>query len=279
MSFKSIVTFIHDLERDEDALRTAAAVTAAEDGHLTAMCLGIDRTNPGAYYAGAQAIALEQTLAIAQQDASRVERGVEQILAGSGIRYATLAITTQVGALSSVVGDGAHLQDLVVLPRPYGEGRGLEHVMCVEAALFRTRVPLLIVPDGHRGAVAPERVVVAWNESPEALAAIRGALPFLKAAQQVNIAIIDPPTHGANRSDPGGALAEMLARQDVHCDVSVLARTMPRVSDVMMRHLEDQSADMLVMGAYGHTRLREAILGGATRNMLEMSGLPVLMAH
>lgn len=279
MSFKSIVTFVHDLNRNENALRTAAAVTAAEDGHLTAFCVGIDRTNPGAYYAGAQAIALEQTLALAQQDAVRIERGVEQILSAAGVRYAALPITTQIGALSSVVGDGALLQDLVVLPRPYGEGCALEHVMCVEAALFRTRVPLLIVPDQIDGPVAPQNIVIAWNESPEALSAVRGALPYLKAAEKVNIAIIDPPAHGATRSDPGGALAEVLARHGVNCDVSVLARTMPRISDVLRRHLEDRDADMLVMGAYGHTRLREAILGGATRHMLELCELPVLMAH
>lgn len=279
MSFKSVVTFVHDTTRDRHAIDTAAAVTAADDGHLTAVCLGLDRTNPGAYYAGAQAIALEQTLAIAQREAVQTEREVQGILNASGVHFTTLPITTQIGALGPVVGDSALLQDLVVLPRPYCEGREIESVMTVEAALFRTRVPLLIVPDGHSGPIAPKRVVVGWNESHEALAAIRGAMPILQAADRVDLAVIDPPRHGATRSDPGGALAEVLARNGVRCDVSVLARTMPRISDVLIRHIEDRNADMLVMGAYGHTRLREAILGGATRHMLELSEVPVLMAH
>jgi nucleotide-binding universal stress UspA family protein len=59
----------------------------------------------------------------------------------------------------------------------------------------------------------------------------------------------------------------------------VIAKTLPRVSDVLGRHLRDQDADMLVMGAYGHSRLREAILGGATRNMLQIAEVPVFMAH
>ena len=120
---------------------------------------------------------------------------------------------------------------------------------------------------------------MAWNESRESLAAIRAALPFLTAAKLVRICVIDPPEHGPERSDPGGMLSQMLARHGVHCEIDVLSKTLPRVSDVLSRHVVDTDAQMLVMGAYGHSRFREAILGGATRNMLEKAPVPVLMAH
>ena len=123
------------------------------------------------------------------------------------------------------------------------------------------------------------RVIVAWNGSSEALSAVRAALPALIAAESVNIVVIDPPQHGPDRSDPGGALAQMLVRHGVNTEISILAKTMPRVSDLLLRHARDMDADMLVMGAYGHSRFREAILGGATRNMLENAKIPVLMAH
>jgi nucleotide-binding universal stress UspA family protein len=122
-------------------------------------------------------------------------------------------------------------------------------------------------------------VVIAWNRSNEAMAAIRAALPLLKAAETVSLAVIDPPSHGAERSDPGGMLCQMLARHGVHVDVAVLAKTMPRVTDVLNRHITDQAADLLVMGAYGHSRLREALFGGATREMLQLCPIPMLMAH
>ena len=279
MPFKSIVTFVHDFERDKDALLTAAAVADANIAHLTAICLGIDRTNPGAYYAGANAIALQESLKMAQADATEAERAVDTALDIWEFPSETMAITAQIGAIAPVIGDRAVLADLVVLPKPYGEGRGVEDVVITEAALFRTRVPLLVVPEGHQKNVAPKRVVIAWNESQEALAAVRGAMDFLTSAESVDIAIIDPPQHGADRSDPGGALAEMLSRHGVRGDVSVLAKTMPRISDVIDRHCADKNAEMLVMGAYGHSRFREAILGGATRNMLELARIPVLMAH
>jgi nucleotide-binding universal stress UspA family protein len=102
-------------------------------------------------------------------------------------------------------------------------------------------------------------------------------LPVLARASQVEIVVVDPPRHGPDRSDPGGRLAQMLARHGIRADIRILARTMPQISDVLARQVEDSGADLLVMGAYGHSRLREAILGGATRNTLEKSKVPVLM--
>ena len=109
--------------------------------------------------------------------------------------------------------------------------------------------------------------------------AVRAAMPFLQAADSVRVVVIDPPTHGPNRSDPGGLLSQFLSRHGVRVEIDVLSKTLPRVSDVLMRHVKDTEADMVVMGAYGHSRFREAILGGATRNMLEQADIPVLMAH
>jgi len=121
--------------------------------------------------------------------------------------------------------------------------------------------------------------VLAWNQSREALVAARRAMPFLKRAEMVQIVVIDPPAHGPERSDPGGQLCQLLVRHGVRAEVSVLARTLPRISEVLARHARDVNADMLVMGAYGHSRFREAIMGGATRDMLENAQVPVFLAH
>ena len=107
----------------------------------------------------------------------------------------------------------------------------------------------------------------------------RAALPILKNADLVRVVVVDPPSHGPNRSDPGGMLSQFLSRHGVRVEIDVLSKTLPRVSDVIMRHAKDANCDMVVMGAYGHSRFREAILGGATRNMLEQAEIPVFMAH
>jgi nucleotide-binding universal stress UspA family protein len=278
MDYKTIVTVVRDFETERSALEAAAAMAEARGGHLTVVCLGIDRTQPGAYYAGANAIALQQTLAEAQADATGIETKVRDMFKNRP-RCEVLAVTAQIGAVGTLVADFTRFADLTVLRKPYGEKRSVEDVAIVEGALFGYRTPVLVLPPAVDAAIAPSSVVIAWNESLEALTAVRAAMPFLAKAAKVNIAIIDPPKHSADRSDPGGNIAELLARHGVRSDISILAKTMPRVSDVLVRHARDVEAELIVMGGYGHSRFREAILGGATRNMLEIAEVPVLMAH
>jgi nucleotide-binding universal stress UspA family protein len=279
MDYKTIVTFVRDFDVERDALNTAAAMADARGGHLVVVCLGIDRTQPGAYYAGANAIALQHTLAEAQSDARAVEAKVRERMGQSSATTEILSVTAQIGAVGSLVADFTRFADLSVVLRPYGDNRSVEDVAIVEGALFGSRTPVLVLPPGVETAVAPQSAVIAWNESLESLTAVRAALPMLAKCKTVNIAIIDPPKHSSDRSDPGGSLAEMLARHGIRSDISILAKTMPRISDVLCRHVRDSGADVLVMGGYGHSRFREAILGGATRNMLELAEVPVLMAH
>mgnify|MGYP001453162662 CR=1 FL=1 len=279
MAYKSILTIVTDIDAAKVQIDTAVALARREDAHLEVLCLGVDRTQTGYYYAGATAFIQQETVERAQEDAKKVESWVATRLGAEDIRWASETVVSQLCAIAAVVGLRARFSDLVVLGQPYGNGRGQELEAIVEAAMFEGQVPVLVVPDGFTGEISGRRIVAAWNQSNEAMSAIRKALPLLKAADLVDITIIDPPAHGPERSDPGGQLSQLLARHGVHAEVSVLAKTMPRVSDVITRHVGDTDADMVVMGAYGHSRFREAILGGATRNMLEKATVPVLMAH
>ena len=279
MSYKSILTIVTDPAASEVQLETAIAMARREDAHLDVLCLGVDRTQTGYYYAGASAYVHQETIERAQAEAAAAELQVRNLLDAQDIRWAVEGVVAQMGAISTIVGLRARFADLVVQARPYGKSRTQDAETVVEAAMFDGHAPVLIVPDQDSPLPAPRRVIVAWNQSTEALTAIRRALPILKAADLVDITSIDPPAHGPERSDPGGQLSQMLARHGVHAEVSVLAKTMPRVSDVINRHVRDTSTNMVVMGAYGHSRFREAILGGATRYMLEMAEVPVFMAH
>jgi len=279
MSYKTLVTVVRHPDHDSAHLEAAIALAKAEDAHLHVVALGIERVPPEAFYGGTASIAVQGTLTNAIEDADAAEKAVAERLNRSDATADVQRVVAQIGAISQVVARLASLSDLVILPQPYGENRHAEDVAILEAALFSTRTPVLVLPAGVQDAPAARKIVIAWNQSAEALAATRAALPMLKAADMVDILVIDPPKHSSGLADPGAQLAEMLARHDVVVDVSVVAQTMPAVSDVIDRHVSDQGADMVVMGAYGHSRLMEAILGGATRNMLEKSRVPVLMAH
>ena len=258
-----------------------AAVTLARShsAHLETLALGIDQTQVGYFYAGASAIIYQETIERAQAEAEQVEAALRNRLGREDILWSSDRAVAQLGGIAGLVAQRARFADLVVLPRPYGAGRGPAEEAILEAALFDGQAPVLVLPDGLADPPKAERILIAWNQAPEALVAVRRALPLLKQARQVEITIIDPPAHGVERSDPGGMLSQFLSRHGVRADVTVLARTLPSIVDVLNRHALDMQSDLVVMGAYGHSRFREAILGGATRDMLEESKVPVFMAH
>jgi len=279
MAYRTITTVLTDPDLNASALKAAMEMASREQAHLDVLCLGLDRTQPGFYYAGANAMVVQDNLTQAREDSERLEAYARDMLKGVDFNWSATGISAQMVALTGLIAHRTRFSDLVVLPRPYGTGRGHDCEAITEAAMFDGDVPVLIQPDGVGLPEHINTVLVAWNESTEAMRAVRAALPLLQKAETVNIAIVDPPQHGPERSDPGGALSQMLSRHGVRPEVSVLSKTMPRVCDVLTRHANDIGTDLIVMGAYGHSRFRESILGGATRNMLELAEVPVLMAH
>ena len=279
MAYKSLLTVLTDIDLAEAPIAQGISLAEANNGHLDVLSLGVDRSQTGYYYAGANAMVLQETLTRAHEEADAIEKFAESRLEASGVRWGTETGVAQIADLGRHVAQRARFADLVILPKPYGEGHGAELEPTIEAALFEGQTPVLVVPDGATPLAEAKKVSVAWNESAEALVAIRAALPILKAADLVRVVVVDPPTHGPNRSDPGGMLSQFLSRHGIKVEIDVLSKTLPRVSDIIMRHAKDTDCDMVVMGAYGHSRFREAILGGATRNMLEQAEIPVFMAH
>ncbi len=279
MSYNTIFTALTDEALASPLLGHATALAKAGEAHLEVLCLGVDRSQTGYYYAGANALVIQEVLEKAQQDAETLAKNVKAELEKTDILWSCDDGMAQLPDIGRHAGNRARFSDLAVLPTPYGKDRGPEQEALVESVLFEANVPLIIVPEKSPPKTSFDTVVIGWNESDEALTAVRAALPLLRQARKVHVVVVDPPRHGPNRSDPGGLLSVWLARHGVHAEIDVLAKTMPRVSDVLMRHADDVSADLVVMGAYGHSRFREAILGGATRYMLEQSKLPVFMAH
>ncbi|AHM03074.1 Universal stress protein family protein [Roseibacterium elongatum DSM 19469] len=279
MAYKSILTVLTDDKDVAPVLDAVAPFAAAAEAHLDVLCLGIDRTQTGYYFAGATTLMHDETLAQAQAEATRIEQAARTHLAQSDISWGVEALVAQSASVTPVVARRARFADLVMLPKPYGADLPSDAPVMVESAMFQGNAPVIVLADEKPVSLTPRKIVVAWNESNEAMTAIRRAMPMLVGADLVNICIIAPERHGSETTDPGAELSRMLSRHGVTCEVSLLPQTLPRVSEVLKRHIADQDADLLVMGAYGHSRFREAILGGATRNMLEHCTVPVLMAH
>jgi nucleotide-binding universal stress UspA family protein len=140
--------------------------------------------------------------------------------------------------------------------------------------------PVLVVPYAGRFENVGRRVVVGWSATREAARAVNDAMPLLMAADVVNVLTIDaheaPRGHGAL---PGADISLHLARHGVKATIEQTVSGDLSVGDTLLSRAADLGADLLVMGAYGHSRLRELLLGGATRTLLRSMTLPVLMSH
>ena len=279
MGYKSIQTVVTQ-GGTMAHLDAAAALARREDAHLDVFCLGVDHTQTGYYFAGASAYVFQEAIDRAMATAEKLETEVRSRLDGEDIRWSVESAVAQMGGVSALVGMRARYADIAVLARPYGAAAPADGEAVVESALFEGSIPVIVLPEAP---VAVDglgrRILVAWNQSDEAMAAVRKALPLLKTAEHVEITVIDPSPHGPEGSDPGGALCQMLTRHGVKAEIAVLARTLPTVSEVLNRRATETGADLIVMGAYGKSRFREAIMGGATRNMLAGATVPVLMAR
>ncbi len=279
MGYKTILTVITQAGQTAQ-LEAAVALARREDAHLEVFAVGVDHTQTGYYYAGASAYVFQEAIDRAMAAAEALETEVRAELAPEDIRWSVESAVAQMGGVSTLIAMRARFADLVVLMKPYGPKAAPDAEAVLEASLFEGGAPVLVLP---QGSVAVEglgkRILVAWNQSDEALHAIRRALPVLKAAEAVEIAVVDPSPYSPEGSDPGGKLCQMLTRHGVKAEIAVLAKTLPTVTEVLTRRAAETGADMLVMGAYSKSRLREAIMGGATRHMLERANLPVLMAR
>jgi nucleotide-binding universal stress UspA family protein len=282
MAYKSILTVVNTSTPDRNQIETAIGLARREDAHLDVLCLGLDRSQAAYSYVGAAALppVIQQVEVDRLRDTVKAaETTIREKLESEDIRWAIDSGISPIGLIGQEVYRLARFADLVVLPKPYGDKGQSDYETIVEAALFDGRAPVLLLPHDKLHPIDPKRIVIAWNQGDESMAAIRAALPMLRAAAEVSIAIVAPSSHSLERSDPGGLLSQYLARQGVHCTVSVLAKTLPHVSEVLCRHVQDFDAGMIVMGAYGHSRFREAILGGTTREMFEIAEVPVFTAH
>lgn len=278
--FRTLSFIVTDASRDGPALAAAAAIALREEAHLDVFCLGIEPVPLEAISIDAPPVTMEWGLAEAAERAEALASWVRSTLPAE-LRASAEALTVPALGLSSTVARLTRFSDLVVMRRPYGPEAGSLAPILFEGLLLGTVSPLLILPDDDRTDWRRPlgRICLAWNDSDEALRAAHMTLPWLKAARALDIVAIDPPAHGADQADPSETLALWLARHGVHPEVTLLPRTEPSVADLLTHFCLQRGCDALVMGAYGHSRLREALLGGTTREMLGAVPLPLIMAH
>lgn len=258
-------------------LETAIGVAGVSGAHVACLyALSVYPTPSHAAEAGALFVEARER---AQTEMLRAARtGYDECLRRTGFDKAEWR-TSEANALDAVALH-ARYADLVVVGQknpewPSGVGKDFERNLPLAAGR-----PVLVVPYAFERRPVGRRVLVAWNASREAARAVSDALPLLKRASHVHVIAFRPEKSGAaHGEEPGADIALYLARHGVKVTVSRHDAPDVDVGNQLLSRAFDLSADLIVMGAWGHSRLRELVLGGVTRTLLDSMTVPVLMAH
>ncbi len=278
MTFKSLFTVWDGAEESRVAFDLAVRLTRESDGHLDILCIASDNA-PDAFYGTDMALEVLKDIANeAREEAEQLKASAREMAEREPIAYSLRAMPVRHDDVARIVGREGRFHDLIVLPRPYGRENEAMPEHALDGALFDTLAPVLVCPPKVAD-VLGQRIMVAWNGDMEALRAIRAALPLLKEAKSVEVVTVDSHRKFDSRADSCLALMTMLTRHGVNAVLSPVPRLSDRISKTLRQKALDCGADMIVMGAYGHSRFRERLLGGATREMLQDSELPILMTH
>ncbi|MEC9402486.1 MAG: universal stress protein, partial [Pseudomonadota bacterium] len=168
--------------------------------------------------------------------------------------------------------------DLVVIGQANPDKPEPMRELLIETVLFESGVPVLLVPYIGSKSFQPKNVLVGWDGSSTATRAIHAALPVLEKAEKITVLVVEKKATKAT-GQPGADVANYLARHNMDVTIEVVTNPQAGIADTVLNHVSDNSNDLVVMGGYGHSRMREFLFGGATREILEAMTVPVLMAH
>jgi nucleotide-binding universal stress UspA family protein len=222
--------------------------------------------------AGADFIARERAANKKQADSS-IDR-LRRAASSSGVIAHGRAVDATVAEASRLLGETARNFDIVVMGQ--GNREHWEPEILIEGALFGSGRPTLIVPYIQRDPMTLRHVTVCWDESRAAARAIGDAMPLLKRADGVDLLSV---SLGQEHDTNSKSMKEHLARHGVIATLCQTPATKHGEVAAILNHVSDTGSDLIVMGGYGHTRLREFILGGVTRGVLGSMTAPVLMSH
>ncbi|PKA45500.1 universal stress protein [Rhizobium sullae] len=275
MDVRSILLVIAPTASKID-VQNALTLAAVANDHLAVLVAAIaDPPTVGDYPVGEIWLdKREQDLASVESEVVRCKEQCE--LAGLSFEvdsiyperaWADAAIAAHALCFDLVLIGSSALRDPELKPRLIG------------GVLFDAGQPAMLLPD-HPSTLCPRKVLLAWDGSVPAGRAVRAGHDILVAAEEVHVVLVDQPRSRFEGGDePGAGMANYLARHGINVVVDRIASCGCPISDVLVRHAREIGADLIVMGAYGHSRLRERILGGVTRATIDQLKLPALMAH
>lgn len=280
MTYKTILAVLDNVRNEPQVSAFAAALAARSAGHVVGLHIEALATIPLVAPMEIPDPATIQGIQDAAHDETRqLEASFRQRFTRDGISHEWRNFVSSVGYGCAAAIDSARNADIVITaqknPADYGDGNAE-----AENFLFESGRPVLVIPYVLKEPAPFRKVLVAWNGSREATRAVFDALPFLKEAESVEIFSVDPPeTPAQTPQTAGAALAQTLSRHGVN--VSIYSQETAGISAhaAIENRLSDNSIDLLVMGAYGRSRMWEMLFGGVTRTLLDSMTAVTLLSR
>lgn len=204
-----------------------------------------------------------------------LEARLKQRCEAIGVNFKTTGVPVNWPAGASTLIAFGRTSDLCVLGLPRSAP---EQVMEAEAWLFGTGRPCLLHPDTRDAPLSLDSIAIAWDTSRSAARAVGDALPLMKHAKSIQI-LVGRGEKELPAANPAASLVSYLAAHDIRAEVDEFDVARRKIGDALLERAEKHCTDLLVMGAFGHSRLQEFVLGGATRGMLDASPVPLFMSH
>ena len=254
----------------------AISVATAMDAHLTGAAFAYEPVIPGTILDGVTASIIETCRADNKRAAKNAQAKFDEAARRAGISAESHLFETILASAADAFGRMARGYDLSIVGQAQ-PGKDLPEELIIESVLFGSGRPILIVPYIQSTGLKLDRVMVCWDGSRNAARAIADAMPLLERAGAIDVVTVDSQER---RNELVGAdIAQHLARHGLKVDSKPIVAPGMDVASTILSYATDSSTDLIVMGGYGHSRLREFVLGGATRGMLGAMTVPTLMAH
>ncbi|MGE0005464.1 MAG: universal stress protein [Parvibaculaceae bacterium] len=279
MSYRTILVSLNDLQRNHILLESAAGLARDLDAHLQGSYVIPAVEIYGGV--GFEPVVFEGNRQLFTEAEEAVRLAFDNTRESFGIR-GDIAVTDSASPdISNHVIDRARFADIVIVNQPPEEsnltvaGRSF-----VERILLSTGRPTLVLPRRGRTSLAADLVVLGWSGTRESARAAFDSVPLLKRAKKVEIVWVDPEkSYPHPGSMPGGELATTLSRHGVNAEIRPVSTGGTEAGEALLNVVADNAAELLVMGAYGHSRISQMILGGATKSVLAGMKCPVLFSH
>lgn len=247
--------------------------------HIDAVAVGYESAGMPLAAEGGAAVAaifeLEREKALERANAALAVFEAEA--KSAGLVHTCRAISALQGEAAAIVGTASRLHDLAVVPQPEFARETFDNTLAQEI-LFQSGGPVLFMPYTFKGAIHTKHVGICWDGSRVAARAVRDGMPLLEQAEAITIITIN-----AASSVPADATAEhlvrYLSRLGVPTKIDNLRTERANIQSSILSLASDEGLNLLVMGGYGHSRLKETVFGGVTRDMLESMTVPTLMSH